>query len=64
MSSPLQQFHPFARLMSSSLYRRLRRKPLSPEPRLELMPKLDAAKEAEIIQTINDLIDILHPDVP
>ena len=55
MSFPLQGFHPIARLTSSSFYKRLRRKPRFQESRPELMPQLDAAQKAEIIETINDL---------
>ena len=55
MNLPYSRFRRFFDLSQYGLSRRRRPKSRLPEPRPELMPKLDAAKQAEIIRTLTDL---------
>jgi len=55
MSTSHNRFLQFVRLSHDTVHRRLRRKRQTVEPRLDLMPKLDAAKEAEISRMLTEL---------
>lgn len=55
MNLPYARLRKFFGLRQDGLFGARRPKSRLPEPRLELMPKLDAAKQAEIIRTLTEL---------